>query len=118
MADAVAPTPQLVNVVSPDGDAFSLPSHQLEEASAQGYRLETAHEAQARKEKEQYEDRPLAAGALGLADSATLGILPAVLKGAGVLNRRTAEKLPEYNAGAHLVGEGLGLATALIPGVG
>lgn len=118
-ATEAAPAPSTVNVIGPNGNVGSLPAALVPKALKQGYRLETPAEAAKANQEAEFGDRPIAAGAAGLARGATLGLSDLIATQTGAVRPRTLKGLDEANPASSMIGEGVGtLGSLLIPGEG
>lgn len=96
-----------IRVIAPDGRSGTIDSSELEAASQQGFRPETAADVK----KRGYEDQKLRTAAEGAARSVSLGLSDPFLKGYGV-PAEDIQMRREANPGSALVGE---LAGAALP---
>lgn len=112
----------LINVLDPETQEIgSIPSHQLADAQAQGFKPVSPEQAKAYVEKKQYETPgQIAATAVeGAGNAATFGLFPGIETAAGFTTNKDIRARREANPGTHMVGEGVGLlGSALIPEVG
>lgn len=107
-----------VNVLTPEGDAESLPSENVLDALGKGYALESAGASAARLEAKQY-DRPVEAFAAGAARGASFGLSDLALTKTGLVSPERLEKDQKYNKVASIAGEATGvIGSAFVPGLG
>lgn len=106
-----------VPVVDARGVAGEVPAEDAPQAFSSGFRYRTATEIQAEQQREQFEDRPVAAGVAGAARGATLGLSDVFLTEIGAVRPETLRGLEDYNPEASVGGEVLGVgATVLASG--
>lgn len=103
-----------VPVVDARGVVGEVPAEDAPEAFANGYRYRTASEIRAEQQREEFEDRPIAAGVAGAARAVTLGGSDAFLTEIGAVRPETLRGLEDYNTEASVGGELLGTAGALL----
>lgn len=105
-----------VPVVSPSGQAGTVPAEKAAEALQQGYRLETAKEIRLREAAES----PGTAFAAGAGRGATFGLSDLALTGTGLVKPETLDALKEANPNASVAGEigGAVASSLLLPGGG
>jgi len=106
-----------VPVVDSRGVVGEVPAEDAPQAFANGFRYRSATEIQKEQEREEFEDRPIAAGVAGAARGATLGLSDAFLTEIGATRPETLRGLEDYNPEASIGGEVLGVgATVLASG--
>lgn len=103
-----------VPVVDARGVVGEVPAEDAPQAFANGFRYRTASEIQKEQERQQYEDRPIAAGLAGAARAVTLGGSDVLLAETGAVRPETLRGLEDYNQEASIGGELLGTAGALL----
>jgi hypothetical protein len=106
-----------VYVVDKNGRLATVPKENLEQALANGFRLESPEESSQRAQQEKYGGDPLRAGAQGVLRGATLGLSDPILEGLGVASPEELKGRKEANPNAALAGEvGGTLASSVLPG--
>ncbi len=104
----------MARVIAPDGRAGEVPDELLEDALQDGFRQETDADIQARAKEAQFGDKPIVAGALGAARSATMGLSDLLLAKSGIADREALLGIQEQNQGATSIGELGGIVGSLL----
>lgn len=110
---------ELIRVISPDGKAGTVPANQVEQAVAEGYRVETAADVQAQTDEAAYGGtiNEITAGGFGALRGATLGLSDAFLTKTGQVRPEDLAGLERVDPAASVGGELLGTAASLmVPG--
>lgn len=107
-------------LVSPDGTVGTVDADKVQQAYASGYRPETDEEYQARKNRELFGGRTVAAAALAAARGATFGVSDAAIKALSAVPEERAAELQQIktqNPEASAVGEAAGIVgSSFVPG--
>lgn len=103
-------TPPKVPMISPEGRRLFKPfeSERVRSALSAGWRFETPEEEKKRWRKEEFGDRPLAAGVAGLARGLTFGLSDAALAKGEIVDPRVLQAIKEENEAVSYAGEILG----------
>ncbi len=101
-----------VPVVAPDGSIGTIPSEKALEAFQGGFAYDVDHVR--RKEEREFGDREISAFIAGAGRGATLGLSDVLLTETGLVEEETLRGLEEYNPGASLTGELIGVAAPLL----
>lgn len=109
-----------VTVISPEGEAFTVDEAEAADLVNAGFRVESTAAGTTRvlgeEQERAYGDRPVTAGALGLARGATFGLSDLALEGLGV-EKEAIRETRERNRAASLTGELVGdVGGALLSG--
>ena len=107
-----------VRVTNAAGEAGTAPTEKAAELFSQGWRFRSEAEDRQAALQAEYGDRPIAAGAAGLARGVTLGLSDAALAGTGVVSPETLRNLEDLNPEASLAGEVVGTAAPLVLSAG
>lgn len=119
LATAPALTGKRVNVVAPDGTAYSVDEGELGAVAARGWRPETSTERDVREYVEENKGVGGAAKVFlrGLADEAAFGVLDPILDHTSdPLDRAKWDAVKKENTAANIVGRGLGFGLSLLYG--
>lgn len=103
-----------VRVTNAAGEAGTAPAEKAAELFAQGWRFRSETEDRQVALEAEYGDRPLAAGAAGLARGATLGLSDAALAATGAVAPETLRNLEDLNPEASIGGEVVGNVAPLL----
>lgn len=94
-----------VPVVDPHGVLGSVTRDEYEKALAAGYRFQTPEEQDKFASQLKYGERPIAAGAAGVARGVSVGLSDVVAPDLGIVSRETLKGLEEENPTASTVGD-------------